>query len=86
MKSQVAALRAMLTRDVADAQYARSLVGNRESRGASWISAEIFLEELGVPLDPVPTQWVEPYEDVRDRWLDIGWGTVARAKERIRIR
>lgn len=81
---EAAALRAMLTRDPLDAEYAISLVGADRSRGASWIPVEVYLEDLGKPLDPVPTQWVEPYEEVRDRWLAIADTIIVKAKERAR--
>lgn len=73
------ALRAMLTGDASDAHRARELAGDRVRRSASWIPAECYLEALGVPLDPVPAQWTEPYDDIRARWLVIGQGIIDRA-------
>jgi len=80
---EVAALRAMLTQNDADAQLARELANGHDFRGAVWIAGEIFLEELGYPLNPMPTQWVEPYQVVRDRWLAIADGMIARARENV---
>lgn len=39
-----------------------------EFRTRSWIPVECFLESVGLPLPPVPTEWLEPYEIVRERW------------------
>ena len=81
---EVAALRAMLTGDPADAEFASELAEGHDFRSAYWIPVEIYLEALGHPLDPVPTQWVEPYETVRDRWLAIADGIISRARENAR--
>jgi hypothetical protein len=51
-----------------------------ERRGDSWIPIEIWLEELGHPLPPVETQWLIPYEQVRENWLNIGHGMIERAE------
>lgn len=37
-------------------------------RTRSWIPVECFFDVLGIPLGHVPTQWLEPYEMVRQRW------------------
>lgn len=44
-------------------------VSNVEFRGRSWIPVEFFLESVGLPLPQMPTQWLEPREVVRDRWI-----------------
>ena len=44
-----------------------------------WIPVECLLDAIGLPLPPVPTQWLEPYEVVRSRWtahLDSYLGAV----------
>jgi hypothetical protein len=49
-------------------------------RNAPWISTEILLDHLGHPLDPVETQWLDPYEEVRARWIDVMDQIVDRAR------
>ena len=73
------ALRAMLTGNPADAEAARESV-RTGPRGVAWIRTEVWLEALGHPLDPMPTQWLIPYEQVRQNWLDIADGIIERAK------
>lgn len=41
---------------------------NIEFRTRSWIPVECFLESVGLPLPPMPTQWLEPYKVVAQRW------------------
>jgi hypothetical protein len=74
------ALRALMTGSAEDAQAARDAVDEISGRGAGWISTEVFLEELGHPLPPVPTQWTIPYDQVRRNWLNIADGIIERAK------
>lgn len=75
------ALRAWTTDDMRLAIQARE-VANVPFRSATWLATEVLLEHLGVPLDPVETQWLEPYEVVRDRWLALLGQTVDRARAR----
>jgi hypothetical protein len=37
-------------------------------RGRLWIPVECALDSYGYPVSTMQTQWLEPYEDVRDRW------------------
>jgi hypothetical protein len=37
-------------------------------RARSWIPVECFLESVGLPLPPLPTQWLEPRTQVVQRW------------------
>ncbi|MER7441270.1 hypothetical protein [Micromonospora avicenniae] len=37
-------------------------------RTRPWVSVECFLDSVGLPVRPVPTQWIEPYAVVRRRW------------------
>lgn len=37
-------------------------------RTRSWIPIECFLALAGLPLAPTPTQWLEPYDVVLERW------------------
>lgn len=40
-------------------------------RPAGWIAADVFLEHEGILLPEVPTQLAEPFDVVRQRWLDL---------------
>lgn len=73
------ALRALLTRDPDDACAAYESV-RPGPRGAVSIPVEVWLEELGYPLEPVETQWLIPYEQVRENWLKVAEGIIERAK------
>lgn len=73
------ALRALVTGRQIDADYARELAGDRVHRNSQWIASECFLDALGCPLDPVPTQWVIPYDEVKANWLKVADGIIARA-------
>jgi hypothetical protein len=37
-------------------------------RSRSWIPVECFFQSVGLPLSPVPTEWLEPYDAVARRW------------------
>jgi hypothetical protein len=39
-------------------------------RSRSWIPLECFLESVDLSLPSMPTQWLEPYEVVAQRWGD----------------
>lgn len=41
----------------------------RSWRGRSWIPVEMLVEHLGYALPPIDTQWLEPVDDVRRRWV-----------------
>lgn len=43
--------------------------GSLQRRARHWIPVEMLLDHLGYPLPAVETQWLEPYEDVRARWV-----------------
>lgn len=76
------ALRAMLRQNKELAVEARALGNSQPFRSAFWIPAECYLDALNMPLDPVPTQWVEPYEEVKSRWLRIADRILDQAKGR----
>ena len=76
-------LRALLTGDPEDARAAYESV-RPGPRGAVSIPVEVWLEELGYPLDPVETQWLIPYEQVRANWMKVADGIVERARAAIR--
>jgi len=77
-------IKALMTRDPADAARAQAhaLASPVKTRGSTWIKDEVWLEELGYRLPPVPTQWIIPYEQVRENWLNIANGIIERAKAR----
>lgn len=74
------ALRALLTRDPQDALEARRSM-HVQRRGGASIPVEVWLEELGHPLEPQETQWLIPYEQVRANWMRIAEGIIQRARE-----
>ena len=74
------AMRAWATGDKAAARRARQIAATATYRSSNWTPVEILLEHLGLPLDTVKTQWLEPYEDVRRRWLDVLRAIVERAR------
>jgi hypothetical protein len=43
---------------------------SRDVRSRDWIPTEMLLHHLGHPLPAVETQWLEPVEVVRQRWVD----------------
>jgi hypothetical protein len=46
----------------------RAEVAHLDFRPRAWIPIECFLESIGLPLPPMPTQWLEQYEVVTRRW------------------
>ena len=49
----------------------------RPMPGAGWIRAEVLMEALGLDVRTPDTEWLEPYETVRDRWLGHYNGLIA---------
>ncbi len=39
------------------------------ARSRSWIPVECFLRGVGLDVPDVPTQWLEPFEVVQERWM-----------------
>lgn len=39
-----------------------------EVRSRAWIPVDMFLETIGLPLPPMPTQWLEEPTAVKQRW------------------
>ena len=77
------ALRALHTGTGEDALRAANaahdlLARSPGQRSADWISVECWLEELGHPLPPYPTQWSIPAHQVRQNWLSIARGIISR--------
>jgi hypothetical protein len=46
----------------------REEIEKADFRTRSWIPVECFLDLSGLPLAPTPTQWLEPYDVVLQRW------------------
>lgn len=44
-------------------------IGELAFRTRAWIPVECLMDWLGVPLSPMPTQWLDSYEVVRERWV-----------------
>jgi hypothetical protein len=49
-------------------QKLRQEIEEVDFRSRSWIPIECFLDLAGLPLTPTPTQWLEPYDLVLERW------------------
>lgn len=78
--TRLLALRARLTlsteyaeRAAAEAALAAPL------RGSGWIFTDFAMELIGHPLPEVPTQWLEPVDEVRARWYAVIDGIIDRS-------
>lgn len=78
--TEILALRALATRDPDDIHAAHESALYSRVRNETWIFPECVLDHLGSPLPPAPTQWLEPYDEVKARWVDIGERIVSRAR------
>lgn len=78
---ELLALRSMLSGSEDDARRAFALWQAAPVRQSAWIPAETYLMVLGQPVTPGETQWPEPEQNVRDRWLRIGEGIIDRARK-----
>ncbi|WP_430296605.1 hypothetical protein [Sinomonas sp. B1-1] len=67
----VKTLRAMVAGDRRALEQIRDEIENRSGRGRIWIPIECLLSSLGLPVTLPPTQWLEPYRDVEERWRRI---------------
>lgn len=79
--SYLLTLRALFTLDPADIEAAVAAVDPQRSRGMAYIPVEVWLEELGQTLPTRETQWLIPYEQVRENWLRIADGMLERSKQ-----
>lgn len=70
-------LNALATNDAETAAAAHREYRRSPRPGAAWIRAEILMEALGLDVATPDTQWIEPYETVRDRWLGHYNGLIA---------
>jgi hypothetical protein len=59
---------AILAADHARLEDLKADLLQHQVRSRSWIPVECFLQSVGLPLPPVPTQWLEPYDAVAQRW------------------
>ncbi len=75
----VLAMRSLALGDPALANEAHQRATEEQFRSASWIPTEILLERLGHPLGSTSAQWLEPYDEVRDRWEAVFVRIVERA-------
>lgn len=71
------ALRSWVANEPFMAQEAAQIVAG-SNRSASWVEAEIVLDHLGVAIATPPTQWLEPYSVVKERWLNLFSGVIDR--------
>jgi hypothetical protein len=78
-RAELLALHALATGDTRSLHAAYEAAASLTSRPRTWIPVEILLEHLGRPVPAMPTQWLEPYPVVRDRWLTIMSNMVARS-------
>jgi len=74
-------LRALVTGSSHDAERAWAEASATGAfRATGWIFTEFVMERIGLPLPPVPTQWLEPVEDVRARWYAVIDGIIERSR------
>lgn len=73
-------MRALVTGRDADRRRAwASAASVMDMRSAAWIITECAFDLIDRPLPEVPTQWIEPAEDVQRRWYDIIHGIISRS-------
>ncbi|MBZ5736921.1 hypothetical protein [Nocardioides mangrovi] len=65
---------------------AQSLASSTIYRGSAWIPVEIGLAHLGKAVNESPTQWIEPVDEVEDRWIGLLERIIADARRRGRDR
>jgi hypothetical protein len=59
---------ALLANSTARLRELHGVVSGVATRTRSWIPVECFFASIGMPLAPEPTQWIEPYAVVQQRW------------------
>lgn len=70
-EAELLALHALALNDTAlGAEVARRF-SEKPRTSPLWIRAEVLLEELGIRVEKARTQWTEPYQVVRTRWLTL---------------
>ncbi|HEX8304012.1 MAG TPA: hypothetical protein VF612_03970 [Jatrophihabitans sp.] len=82
-QGQALALRAWAAQDDDTAREAHHLTLLVPFRTSTWTPVEILLEEIGHPVPMAVAQWLEPYEVVRARWLDLLGRIVDRARNQL---
>jgi hypothetical protein len=78
---QLLALRAMTGYRDEELQAAVESARALPFRSSSWIATEIFAEELGHRLPELATQWPEPQETIRVRWLSHAERIIDKARD-----
>lgn len=81
-EAELMCLRAMATRDHSLAVQAFERASELSFRPASWIATEVYLSSQGLELPEIETQWLDPYDLVRERWLKVAEGIIDRAGDR----
>ena len=74
------AMTAFATGKMAYAERAHDIALSRGYRSSSYVAQEVLLEHLGYPLPVQETQWLEPYDEVRARWMNVLSGVVERVR------
>jgi hypothetical protein len=79
---ELLALRAFLSKDDHDIEAAVRAVPHRAIRSSTFLLTEILLDDLGSPLPPTgqPEEWLIPYDEVRQNWLELATGVLDRAR------
>lgn len=77
-EAELLALHALALNDTALGEEVASRFSENPRPSPLWIRAEILLEELGIRVATVETQWTEPYDVVRARWLKLYRELIAR--------
>lgn len=67
----VRALRAYVSGDIHELRNIRDDIENQPIRGRNWIPVECLLNGINIPVRCPSSQWIEPYQDVEDRWMQI---------------
>jgi hypothetical protein len=73
------AMRAWVCDEPQHARRAQEVANALDFRSAAWIPAEILLEAMGHRTSTQPTQWLEPYDEVRERWIRVHTAVKERA-------
>lgn len=77
-EAELLLLNALATNDVEAATAVSTEYAKKPRADAAWIRVEVLLEALGLDVPTPDSQWLEPYETVRDRWLGLYTGLIER--------
>lgn len=81
-ESELLALHALALNDTALGEEVALRFSEKPRPSPLWIRTEVLLEELGVRVETAETQWTEPYQVVRARWLKHYRALITRQSER----